>query len=176
MIGVDRLIAALTAAANRGENSYGGRWEKKRPCWTERESLPSSLVRRRMGLLGGPSPSRVCASTCSTYTVYFWRASRRSDTLPSPSAVRTLGGPSESFSAYSTWTHADVNTSQIVLTDRKQASVSLSIHSWCIRLLIVCVNNNNQRVAPSVLLSVSSDQSKFINRSCIHTASLRKSK
>lgn len=69
-----------------------------------RESLPSSLVRSSMGLLGGPSPICVNASTCSSYTAYFWRPPSRTDVLPSPSATWVTGAASESFSLYITWT------------------------------------------------------------------------
>lgn len=69
-----------------------------------RESLPSSFVRSSMGLLGGPSPICVNASTCSSYTAYFWRPPSSTDVLPSPCATWVTGAASESFSLYITCT------------------------------------------------------------------------
>lgn len=77
-----------------GQEGQGSEWELA--------SLPSSLVRSTMGLLGGPSPICVNASTCSEYTVYFWRPPSNTDVLPSPSATWVTGGTSESCSLYIT--------------------------------------------------------------------------
>lgn len=90
-------------AGQKGQRSEKG-GERGRWREGERESLPSSLVLSSTGLLCGPSPIRVYASTCSTYIEYFCRASSSSVTPPSPSATCTVGGPPESFSLYVTWT------------------------------------------------------------------------
>lgn len=73
-----------------GKEGQGSEWEL--------ESLPSSLVRSSMGVLGGPSPICVNASTSSEYIVYFWRPPSSTDVLPSPSATWVTGGTSESCS------------------------------------------------------------------------------
>lgn len=88
-----------------------------------REILPSSLVLSSKGLLGGPSPICVNASTCSAYTVYFWRPPRSTEALVSPSVTWTTRSPSESFSLYITCT-------QTQECDNTDNAVYILLQSW----------------------------------------------
>lgn len=107
-----------------------------------RESLPSSLVRSSMGLLGGPSPICVNASTCSSYTAYFWRPPSSTDVLPSPCATWVTGAASESFSLYITCTEM-----QMCQHLNKQPEYSL----WLLTNTFIWCRGSSRTQSPSSL-------------------------
>lgn len=113
--GLDRWAEFRGEEAESVEQSGGGRSGNGRE---QGGNLPSSLVRSSVGLLGGPSPICVNASTCSTYTAYFWRPPSNTDVLASPSATWVTGGASASFSLYITCVETQTCHSRAWITVR----------------------------------------------------------